>query len=110
MGPSAVDGGHGGGILTGGGGDGGNATGGSGGVLVIEDNDATTTTVDGNQTTVGDIDSDLSGPISGGLPPPVVGDGALAGLRKYSTHLRSMTQGRGMHGIRFSATKRFRAS
>ncbi len=60
-------GGHGGGILTGGGGDGGSASGGSGGVLVIEDNDTTTTNVDGNQSSVGDIDGDLSGGLSGGL-------------------------------------------
>ena len=62
------DGGHGGGILTGGGGDGGNASGGSGGVLVIDDNDTTTTDVDGNQTTVGDIDGDVSGPVSAAEP------------------------------------------
>jgi len=60
-------GGHGGGILTGGGGDGGSASGGSGGVLVIQDNDTTTTNVDGNQSSVGDIDGDLSGGLSGGL-------------------------------------------
>ena len=86
------DGGHGGGILTGGGGDGGNATGGSGGVLVIEDKDATTTTVDGNQTTVGDIDSDRSGPISGGL----IHRGQLGGphRRQLGGQLRSGQLGR----------------
>jgi hypothetical protein len=62
-------GGDGGGGLIGVGNDGGNAAGGaggSGGGIVINDNDTETTNVDGNQTTVGDIDGDLSGGISGG--------------------------------------------
>ena len=55
-------GGDGGGGLIGVGNDGGNATGGAGGGgggIVINDND--TTNVDGNQTTVGDIDGNVSG-------------------------------------------------
>jgi hypothetical protein len=62
-------GGDGGGGLIGVGNDGGNAAGGaggSGGGIVINDNDTETTNVDGNQTTVGDIDGDVSGGISGG--------------------------------------------
>lgn len=65
----SASGGDGGGGLIGVGNDGGNATGGaggSGGGIVINDNDTTTNNVDGNQTTVGDIDGDVSGGISGG--------------------------------------------
>lgn len=64
-----ASGGDGGGGLIGIGNDGGDATGGaggSGGGIVINDNDTTTTNVDGNQTTVGDIDGSMSGGISGG--------------------------------------------
>ncbi|KUH95969.1 hypothetical protein, partial [Mycobacterium sp. IS-3022] len=62
-------GGDGGGGLIGVGNDGGNATGGAGGAgggIVINDADSSTTNVDGNQTTVGDIDGGVSGGISGG--------------------------------------------